>query len=140
MEQFFKELEDALKGEVSEYEYTDSMTYYRDYFREQMSMGKSEDEVIKQLGSPRLIAKSIIDARGSEEESGRSGYYDNTTDSGDNNTNPVSYGQNTIMKKLGGILTIILILLLVGFVLRAVLPLILIIVPVLLIVRLFRGE
>ena len=50
MEDFFRELEDALRGEVSEYEYRDSITYYRDYFREQMASGKSEDEIAAELG------------------------------------------------------------------------------------------
>lgn len=141
MEQFFRELEDALKGEVSEYEYRDSITYYREYFKEQMTMGKSEREIIEQLGSPRLIARSIIDARGIEQEETTAGYNDTQDDSFGHNTNKVSpQNHNTIMKKLGGILTFILVLFLLSVVLKAILPLVFIIVPVLLIIRLFRGE
>lgn len=141
MEDFFKELEDALKGEVSEYEYRDAIVYYRGYFLEQMALGKSETEIINQLGSPRLIARSIIDAHGIEEEKGQDGYYDARNDSGGDGlkeTSPQSH--NTIMKKIGGILTIILMILLVAVILKAILPLVLIIVPVLLIVKLFQGE
>lgn len=141
MEQFLRELEDALKGEVSEYEYRDSLSYYREYFREQMSLGKSEREIVDQLGSPRLIARSIIDARGVEEESGQSEYYDNTKDTGSEQDEYYhSRGKNSLTKKLGGILTIILVLFLLGIVLRAILPLALIIIPVFLIIRLFQGE
>lgn len=141
MEQFFKELEDALSGQVSEYEYRESIAYYRAYFQEQISLGKTVDEIIKQLGSPRLIAKSIIDARGMEEERGQSDYFDSRTDSaGENARTPAHKGNNTMMKRIGVFLTIVLVLFLLGAVLRAILPLVLIIVPVLLLIRLFRGE
>lgn len=141
MENFFRELEDALRGEVSEYEYRDSLAYYREYFREQMSLGKSEAEIIEQLGSPRLIARSIIDAHGIEEEEGQSGYRDTQNDFGNEDVRESSpQGHNTVMRKIGGIATLILILLLVAVVLKAILPLILIIVPVLLIVKMFQGE
>lgn len=141
MENFFRELEDALRGEVSEYEYRDSLAYYREYFREQMSLGKSEAEIMEQLGSPRLIARSIIDAHGIEEEEGQSGYRDTQNDFGNEDVREFSpQGHNTVMRKIGGIATLILILLLVAVVLKAILPLILIIVPVLLIVKMFQGE
>ena len=141
MEDFFRELEDALRGEVSEYEYRDSITYYRDYFREQMALGKSEAEIMNQLGSPRLIARSIIDTHGIEEENTQKDYYDSQNDNyrGDANQ-PSPQRNNTIMRKLGGILTIILILLLVGGLLRVILPLILIMIPVFLIIKMFQGE
>ena len=74
MEDFFRELEDCLRGEVSEAELADSMNYYRQYFREQRAAGVSEEEIIRSLGSPRLIARSIIDAHEAQEESGE--YYD----------------------------------------------------------------
>ena len=56
-EQFFRELEECLQGEVSNNELAESMVYYRDYFRSQEASGYSEAEVIASLGSPRLIAR-----------------------------------------------------------------------------------
>ena len=45
--------------------------------------GKSEEQVVEELGSPRLIARSIIDAHGIEESaSGNSDYGDNSYGSG----------------------------------------------------------
>ena len=63
MEDFFRELEESLRGEVPESEIRDSLNYYRQYFEEQKAMGYSESEIVTSLGSPRLIARSIIDAR-----------------------------------------------------------------------------
>ena len=62
-EQFIMELEQCLQGEVSAYELSDSLTYYRQYFEDEIRNGKSEEQVVEELGSPRLIARSIIDAR-----------------------------------------------------------------------------
>ena len=73
-EQFMMELEQSLQGEVSAYELSDSLTYYRQYFEDEIRNGKSEEDVIRELGSPRLIARSIIDAHGNEgAASGNSG-------------------------------------------------------------------
>ena len=72
MEVFFRELEESLRGEVPESEIRDSLNYYRQYFAEQKAMGYSENEIIESLGSPRLIARSIIDAR--EAVSGQDAY------------------------------------------------------------------
>ena len=62
MEDFFRELEESLRGEVPESEIRDSLNYYRQYFAEQKAMGYSENEIIESLGSPRLIARSIMAA------------------------------------------------------------------------------
>lgn len=66
--EFLDELEECLRGEVSEYELADSMSYYQTYYSDEASLGKSEEEVSVSLGSPRLVARSIIDARGIQSE------------------------------------------------------------------------
>ena len=66
-EEFLEVLTDCLRGEVTDAELQDSYQYYRDYFSEQESLGKGDEEIITELGSPRLIAHSIIDARGIDE-------------------------------------------------------------------------
>ncbi len=42
----------------------ENVKYYEEYISAQVRMGKSEDEVLRELGNPKLIARSIIDARG----------------------------------------------------------------------------
>lgn len=160
-EQFIMELEQCLQGEVSAYELSDSLTYYRQYFEDEMHNGKSEADVIKELGSPRLIARSIIDARGIEENSSNSsGYeensygssysqrgssYDNygddySSDRGDIETG--SKGNGPLQNAGKMIMTIIisaLIFFVVLFLLRALLPLAILIIAVVWIVRLIRS-
>ena len=154
-EQFIMELEQCLQGEVSAYELSDSLTYYRQYFEDEIRNGKSEEQVVEELGSPRLI----IDAHGIEESaSGNSRYGDNSYGSGyaQNDSSYRSYGdaysdrrdiennnQKGALQSAGKmIMTIIisaLVFFIVLFLLRALLPLAVIIIAAVLIVRLIRG-
>ena len=154
-EQFIMELEQCLQGEVSAYELSESLTYYRQYFEDEIRNGKSEEQVVEELGSPRLIARSIIDAHGIEESaSGNSDYGDNSY--GQNDSSYRSYGdaysdrrdiennnQKGALQSAGKmIMTIIisaLVFFIVLFLLRALLPLAVIIIAAVLIVRLIRG-
>lgn len=62
MRRFLQQLEQALQGEVSAEELQSNLDYYRRYFEQERLRGKSDDEIIGDLGDPRLIARSIIDA------------------------------------------------------------------------------
>ena len=57
--EFFNILMDELKDlpECMLYEIT---CYYQDYFSKNLAYGKSEDEIIKELGNPVLIANKLI--------------------------------------------------------------------------------
>lgn len=75
--EFLRELEQALRGNVSEKVIQDNLRYYRGYIEEQIAAGRVPEEVIMSLGSPRLIARTIIDTTdrvsggfGEKEESG----------------------------------------------------------------------
>ena len=118
--------------------------------------GKSEEQVVEELGSPRLIARSIIDAHGIEESaSGNSDYGDNSYGSGyaQNDSSYRSYGdaysdrrdiennnQKGALQSAGKTIIIsALVFFIVLFLLRALLPLAVIIIAAVLIVRLIRG-
>lgn len=61
--QFMEELRSSLEGMVSSYVVQENLNYYESYINDQIRNGKTEQEVLEQLGSPRLIARSIIDAK-----------------------------------------------------------------------------
>ena len=63
-EAFIDTLRRALYGKVSDYELTDHVRYYEDYIRQQMNRGRSEQEVLEELGDPRLIARTILETSG----------------------------------------------------------------------------
>lgn len=73
--EFIRELREALDGTVPPSVIEDNTRYYESYFRSQMSQGKTEQEICNELGSPRLLAKSIAEANGGQEDYG---YYEQT--------------------------------------------------------------
>lgn len=62
--EFLNSLRQALSFRVSADQVNEHMRYYEDYINTQTRLGKSEEEVIKSLGDPRLIAKTIGDTQG----------------------------------------------------------------------------
>lgn len=62
-QEFLDELRLALTGRVSSSEVTDSVNYYEEFVATRVRSGQPEDEVLENLGDPRLIARSIIDVQ-----------------------------------------------------------------------------
>ncbi len=63
-EQFLRELQQHLGGYLDRDQVDSNVAYYDNYFAEQESAGRSEADVLEELGSPRLIAISILEAAG----------------------------------------------------------------------------
>ncbi len=63
-QEFIKELNRALQGEVDRSIIAENVAYYESYIEEQIARGISEQTVLEQLGSPVLIARTIIDTNG----------------------------------------------------------------------------
>lgn len=85
-QEFLNSLRAALSSRISASLVEENVRYYEDYINTQMRMGKSEEQVIGELGDPRLLARSIADAnkrtgmndaKGAYEDAdaGRSGAY-----------------------------------------------------------------
>lgn len=77
--EFLQELKEALQGEVSGRVLQENLRYYDNYISQETAGGRREEDVIEEIGSPRLIARTIIDssgAAGNIPEPGE-GYYEN---------------------------------------------------------------
>lgn len=61
-EQFLHDLTVQLKLMVSDQLIFDQLAYYDNYISGEVQKGRSESEVVAELGSPRLLAKTIIDS------------------------------------------------------------------------------
>ena len=57
-EEFLTELRKALQGRVSQQAVNDNLLYYEEYILTESHKGKTEAEVIAELGNPRLLANS----------------------------------------------------------------------------------
>lgn len=61
---FLGKLRNALNGRIAVPQVEDTINYYEDYINVEMRKGKSEEEVLKSLGDPRLIARTIVQTNG----------------------------------------------------------------------------
>ena len=59
--EFLTELQRALNGRLGSAKAAPHVEYYQEYIEIEVRNGREEEEVIDELGSPRLIAKSIGD-------------------------------------------------------------------------------
>ncbi|MGL5434635.1 MAG: DUF1700 domain-containing protein [Lachnospiraceae bacterium] len=148
--EFLQGLQDALSGEVPPAVVQENLRYYDDYIRTQSRNGRSETEVLEELGSPRLIARTIIEATPG---AGEGGYEPYRTSEPHRTENTYNQNQNSNIhyynlnkwywKVLGIILTAAIILLVVSVVaglLSLVIPMLPVIGLVILIMYFIRGK
>ena len=60
-QEFMTELQRALNGRMGSAKAMPHVSYYQEYIEIEMRKGRTEAEVLEELGSPRLLAKSIGD-------------------------------------------------------------------------------
>ncbi len=144
----------------------DNLRYYDEYLRGERQKGRSEGEVLEELGDPRLIARTIIDTTPGAGNGGyqeyRGGIFDGGSRAGDSyreeytedggtssangswqNRNVHYYDLNKWYWKLLGIVVVIgiitLILAVVGGILTLVVPMLPVILMVMIIMWFVRG-
>lgn len=66
-EEFLEKLRARLSQTMSVQEVTAQIRYYENYIREQVQSGRSEEEVLEELGDPLLIAKTLMDVQETQE-------------------------------------------------------------------------
>ncbi len=73
--EFIEQLRRSLSS-INDYTFVnDTIAYYENYIESQIRMGKTEEQVMQELGDPRLIAKSICTSHVTEEDTqNQSGY------------------------------------------------------------------
>ena len=58
-DEFLRQFREALDGKVPENLIQDNIKYYSSYINSQTAAGRSESDVLRSLGDPRLLAKTI---------------------------------------------------------------------------------
>lgn len=66
--EFIQGLEAALSGNVPPETVRENLIYYRDYIRTELEKGRTEQDIMDELGDPRLIARTIMDTTPGAEE------------------------------------------------------------------------
>lgn len=64
--EFLAELRERMAAEGADALIPENLNYYDRYISEQCEKGKTEQEVLEELGNPALIARSILEAAGYE--------------------------------------------------------------------------
>lgn len=59
--EFLLELQRVLNGRIGSREAANYVSYYQEYIEIEVRKGRDEEEVTKELGSPRLIGKNVAD-------------------------------------------------------------------------------
>lgn len=126
---FLRELEDTLRGEVADSVYRDTVQYYSSYIDSEVRKGRSEKEVVESLGSGRIIAKTVIDTQAKGQAAGQA-YYANNYSQGEKESNvkvPFAAKAKTIAIIIAILVVVIALAGIVIHVIWALLPMILII-------------
>lgn len=85
-DEFLEILRSQLSGQMPEQQIATHIQYYRSYIEERIAAGNSESEVMRELGDPRLIARTLLDTEGGGNTSQNSGFtgenrYEDSADS-----------------------------------------------------------
>lgn len=124
-QEFLDELRIALQGEMDQGRINEHLDYYENYIMEEARKGRTEQHVLEDLGNPRLIAKTLIDA---EQYGG--GAYGKSYDSGEQSSGGVGFKNwhARLVMIVIAILIIIFVASLVAFLLPIVVPVVLVLV------------
>lgn len=61
-EEFLISFQEALMGAAPETVIQEHVRYYQNYIEAQMREGRMEEDILQELGNPRLLAKTIIES------------------------------------------------------------------------------
>lgn len=73
---FLSELRSVLEGSLSPAAINDNVRYYEEYIATEVRKGRSEEDVMEELGDPRLIARTLIDTAERDVRRGAEAIYD----------------------------------------------------------------
>lgn len=149
--EFLEKLRQALNGRMSSGTVADNLQYYEDYINTEIRKGRTEEEVLFELGDPRLIARTIVETRGENGGAGADYTENNMWYEAQEEGDCQVYGEPEDRQgrwltrvPVWGWLLLILVILIVALsavfsLLAALLPVILPIVIVVLVVKAFRD-
>lgn len=140
---FLSSLREALEGNMSEQAVKENVQYYKTYIEEEVKKGRTEKEVVEELGDPWIIAKTLIESPGGE-QTYEGTAQDNVSQYEEQERKVHIFGLDTWWKKIVLILAIVGIIfgigtLLVGVV-RIILPILIPFLAVMFLIKFFHKK
>lgn len=69
-EEYLRGLEEALAGEVPASVIRENLNYYNSYISQELSRGHTMEDIVNDIGEPRIVARTIIDSSEAAGETG----------------------------------------------------------------------
>lgn len=130
-QEFLDILRISLNGKVPYEVLNDSMSYYEEYINTEVRMGKTQEQVMETLGDPRLIARTIVQTKGVEQDEPEARYRDTAEDAENAGTENM---WRKIMTKVPGWVWSVLFIALIVLVVTAAFRLFIFFLPVIVVV------
>lgn len=142
--EFLDTLRSQLSGQMHEGRVAAHVRYYEDYIQSQVRSGRNEQDVLTELGDPRLIARTLLDTDvddGQEDYAEYSTYSENAGDTENVSGNYTRVWRfDTWYSKLLGIVLLLIIVFLLFHILVAVIPFFAVLAVILFIISLIKNR
>lgn len=143
--EFLEKLRAALGNDLTGSIIQENVNYYDQYIRDEMSRGRSEAEVIAELGDPWVLAQTIIDTASNKQGQQGSSSYEperNTYGKDDSRMNSMRKTDwwKIILLILGVVGILIVILTVIGGVISFLAPILIPVLIIMIVIRLFSNR
>lgn len=143
--EFLDTLRSQLSGQMHEGKVAAHVRYYEDYIQSQVRSGRDEQQVLAELGDPRLIARTLLDT---DVDNGQLDYEEYSTYSDDSQSAQGNAGGehvhvwrfDTWYSKLLGVVLLLIVVFLLFHILVAVIPFFAVLAVILFIVSLIKNR
>lgn len=142
--EFLDTLRSQLSGQMHEGKVAAHVRYYEDYIQSQVRSGRDEQQVLAELGDPRLIARTLLDT---DVDDGQADYAEYSIYSDETEDTQSSGGKHahvwrfdTWYSKLLGVVGLLIIVFLLFHILVAVIPFFAVLAVILFILSLIKNR
>ena len=138
--QFLDELQRALSSDLAPQDIHENIEYYNDYIRSEIAKGRTEKDVLDELGDPWILARTIKDSKGYRNDQ------DVVFETTEDGVRMESSGRSSLgkMKKIKNIVLTILIILAVLFlikgIMRLIIPIAIPVIAIYVIVKIIKSR
>lgn len=136
---FLEGLKEALQGEISQAELNNQLLYYQNYIEDELRKGRTQEDILGELGDPRLIARTIVETKGNT-ASYDNGYYGDKESQTSQNTTQRQIRIKGISAVIIGIVIIFLIISVIFSLVSVLAPILIPVLIIILIISYFQKR
>ncbi len=144
--EFLNRLKHDLGNDLNSAQVQEHVNYYDSYIREEVSKGRSESEVIDELGDPWAIAKNIVLGQSFAEKNQKNSDKKNTgkSENPDKGTRAHSFSLDTRWKRILAVAAVVVVILVVfslfNVIFRVLSPILIIVMVILMLAQIINRR